>query len=58
MMIEDFKKNISNSIREIQDNTGKEVEALKRKHKNPLENYRKIVKFKNSLISQNSLIYK
>jgi DUF438 domain-containing protein len=29
MMIEDFKKNINNSCREIQENTGKEVEVLK-----------------------------
>jgi hypothetical protein len=29
MMIEDFKKDINNSLKEIQDNTGKQVEALK-----------------------------
>jgi predicted nucleic acid-binding Zn-ribbon protein len=29
MMIEDFKKVISNSLKEIQENTGKQVEALK-----------------------------
>ena len=29
MMIEDFKKDINNSLKEIQENTGKEVEALK-----------------------------
>jgi hypothetical protein len=29
MMIEDFKKNINNSLKEIQENTGKQVEALK-----------------------------
>ena len=28
-MIEDFKKVISNSLKEIQENTGKQVEALK-----------------------------
>ena len=28
-MIEDFKKDINNSIKEIQENTGKQVEALK-----------------------------
>jgi len=33
MMIEDFKKDINNSLQEIQDNTGKQVEALKSKHK-------------------------
>jgi aromatic ring-opening dioxygenase LigB subunit len=29
MVIEDFKKDINNSLKEIQENTGKEVEALK-----------------------------
>ena len=29
MMIEDFKKDINNSLKEIQKNTGKQVEALK-----------------------------
>jgi hypothetical protein len=29
MMVEDFKKDINNSLKEIQENTGKQVEALK-----------------------------
>ena len=29
MMIEDFKKDINNSRKEIQENTGRQVEALK-----------------------------
>jgi hypothetical protein len=29
MMIEDFKKDINNSLKEIQENTGKQVEELK-----------------------------
>ena len=29
MVREDFKKNINNSLKEIQENTGKQVEALK-----------------------------
>jgi hypothetical protein len=29
MLIEDFKKDINNSLKEIQANTGKQVEALK-----------------------------
>jgi gas vesicle protein len=29
MMIEDFKKDINNSLKEIQENTGKQLEALK-----------------------------
>jgi hypothetical protein len=37
--IEDFK-DINNYLKEIQENTGKHIEALKRKHKNPLNNYR------------------
>jgi hypothetical protein len=37
-MIDDFKKDINNSLKEIQENTGK---GLKRKHKNPLKSYRK-----------------
>jgi hypothetical protein len=42
MMIEDFKKDINNFFKEIQENRGKQLEALKkRKHKNPLKNYRK-----------------
>jgi len=40
-MIEDFKKDKNNSLKEIQANTGKQVELLKRKHKNPLKNDRK-----------------
>jgi hypothetical protein len=37
MIIEDIK-DINNSLKEIQESTGK---PLKRKHKNPLKNYRK-----------------
>jgi hypothetical protein len=29
MMIEDFKKDINNSLKEIQENTGKQVKVLK-----------------------------
>ena len=29
MVIEDFKKDINNSLKEIQENTGKQLEALK-----------------------------
>ena len=29
MLIEDFKKDINNSLEEIQENTGKQVEARK-----------------------------
>jgi hypothetical protein len=30
MLVEDFKKGINNSIKEIQENTAKQVEALKK----------------------------
>ena len=38
MQVEYFKKDINNSLREIQENTAKQVEALK---KETLKNYRK-----------------
>ena len=42
MMIEMIKMDINNSLKEIQDNTGKQIETLKRKHKKKnLKNYRK-----------------
>jgi hypothetical protein len=37
MMIEDFKKDIDNSLKEIQENTGKQVEALKEESQNSLK---------------------
>ena len=36
-IIESFKKDINNSLKEIQENTGKQVEALK-EETNPLTN--------------------
>ena len=48
VMIEDFKKDINNSIKEIQENTGNQIEALQEEthththtHTNPLKNKRK-----------------
>jgi gas vesicle protein len=41
MMVKDFKNGINNSLKEIQENTAKEVEALKEEAKNPSKNYRK-----------------
>jgi len=42
MMIEDFKKDINNSLKEIQKDTDKQVEVLKEEtQKNPLKKYRK-----------------
>jgi hypothetical protein len=41
MMIEDFKKNINNSLKEIQDNTGKQVKVTKVETQKSLNNYRK-----------------
>jgi hypothetical protein len=41
MLVEDFKKGINDSFKEIQ-NTAKQVEVLKKEtQKNPLKNYRK-----------------
>jgi hypothetical protein len=37
MMIEDFKKDINNSLKEIQENTGKQLEALKEETQKPLK---------------------
>jgi hypothetical protein len=37
MMIEDFKKDINNSVKEIQENTGKQVEDLKDKTQKSLK---------------------
>jgi hypothetical protein len=33
MMMEDFKKDMNNSLKEIQENTGKQVETLKKETK-------------------------
>jgi hypothetical protein len=41
MMLEDIKKDFNNSLKEIQENTAKQVEDPKRKHKYPLMNCRK-----------------
>ena len=38
MIIEDFKKDISNSLKEIQVNTGKQLEALKEETQKFLKN--------------------
>jgi F0F1-type ATP synthase membrane subunit b/b' len=37
MVVEDFKKGISNSLKEIQENTAKKVEALKEEAQNSLK---------------------
>ena len=41
MLIEDFKKDINNSLEKIQENRFKRERVLKRKHKNPFKNYKK-----------------
>jgi hypothetical protein len=40
MLVEDFKTDINNSLKETQ-NTAKQVEALKEETQNSLKNYRK-----------------
>jgi hypothetical protein len=42
MMIEDFKKDRNNLLKEVRENTGKHVEAFMRKHISPFKKYRKI----------------
>jgi hypothetical protein len=37
MMMENFKKNINNSLKELLENTGKQVEALKEKTQKSLK---------------------
>jgi hypothetical protein len=41
MVIEDFKKGINNSLKEIQENTAKQVEVLKEETQKCSRNYRK-----------------
>jgi hypothetical protein len=41
IMVEDIKKDFNNSLKEIQENTAKQVEDLKEETKNPLKNCRK-----------------
>jgi hypothetical protein len=41
MMVEDIKKDFNNSLKEIQENTAKQLEVLKEETKNPLKNCRK-----------------
>jgi hypothetical protein len=40
-MIEGFKKDVNNSPKEIQENTGKHLEALNKETQKCLKNYRK-----------------
>jgi hypothetical protein len=41
MVVQDFKKDISNSLKEIQENTAIQVELLKKEAQKSLKNYRK-----------------
>ena len=40
-MIEDLKEDINNSLKETQDNIGKQIEALKEEKHESLKKYRK-----------------
>ena len=42
MLIEDFKKDINNSLKEIQENTGKELEALKEETQQSLKELQEV----------------
>jgi hypothetical protein len=37
MLVEDFKKNINNSLKELQENTAKQFEVLKEEAQKPLK---------------------
>ena len=37
MIIQDFKKDINNALKEIQENTGKQLEVLKEETQNSLK---------------------
>jgi hypothetical protein len=39
MMIEDFKKDINNSLKEMQENTGKQLEVLKEETQKSLKEF-------------------
>ena len=56
MLVEDFKKDINNSLKEIQENTAKKVEALKEETQKSLkelqENTTKQVKELNKTIQE------
>ena len=41
MLVEDFKKGINNSLKEIQENTAKEVEAIKEESQKSLKELQK-----------------
>jgi hypothetical protein len=41
MQVESFRKGINNSLKEMQENTAKQVEVLKEEAQNPSKNYRK-----------------
>jgi hypothetical protein len=41
VLMEDFKMDRNNSLKEIQENTSKQVEALKKETQNNFKNYRK-----------------
>ena len=41
MLVEDIKKGFNNSLKEIEENTAKQVEVLKEETQNPIKNYRK-----------------
>ena len=54
MMIEDFKKGINNSLKEIQENTAKEVQILKEKQENTTKQV-EVLKEKQENISKQAM---
>jgi hypothetical protein len=58
MKIEDFKRNINNSLKEIQDNTGKQVQSLKEKTHKSLKKIKENTTKQVKKIEQNHPVYK
>jgi hypothetical protein len=52
MMMEDYKKDISSSLKEMQEKTGKQVEAFEEETQKSIKNYRKTYP-KGEVIEQN-----
>ena len=55
MLVEDFKKDINNSLKEIQENTGKKLEALKEETQKSLKELQKNTTKTGEGIGQNHL---
>jgi hypothetical protein len=52
MMIEDIKKNFNNSLKEIQENTAKELQVLKKKQENTTKQVEVLIEKQESTFKQ------